>query len=236
MTAIAPGDLKVVASCEGKSAALPISIQPPAIGGVRISGVPQVVYVKMPFRLVAIITDGWGKQIHRTVEWRSSNVSAVSIAPTGQATASALGHARISAVVEGVEGSVEIDVVEPPLPKTVVVPVLPPVARAISKAAPSEAAVLESVPLAEDPVLAASNAPTEPMGVPIVEPTSEPPAESQRLWTKRRRRVNRRRRSRFRVCSPQRRCSRPRSGHRPHCRRERADDAPTSPLVPPSLR
>ena len=141
VTAIAPGDLRVVATCEGKTAALPISIQPPAIGAVRISGVPQVVYVKMPFRLVAVITDGWGKQIHRTVEWRSSSVSIVSIAPTGQATASGLGHVRISAVVEGVEGSVEIDVVEPPLPKTVVVPVLPPVARAITNTAPIPVAV-----------------------------------------------------------------------------------------------
>lgn len=192
LTALAPGELRIIASCEGKSVTLPISIQPPAIGGVRISGVPQVVYVKMPFRLAAIITDGWGKQVSRTVEWRSSNVSVVSIAPTGQATASAIGHVRISAVVEGVEGSAEIDVVEPPVPKVVVVPVLPPVAREIpnlATARSSSAAVTITEPIEvqsaqesvlESELLPIELRPTEPLGVPIVPEvpiTSAPPRQ-----------------------------------------------------------
>lgn len=181
VSALGSGDLRIVATCEGKTAALPISIQPPPISAVRVSGVPQAVYVKMPFRLAAVIIDGWGKQIHRTVEWRSSNVSIVSIAPTGEATASAVGHVRISAVVEGVEGSVEIDVVEPPLPKTVVVPVLPPVARPIISA-PASAPTAPMVPMtattrSAEELEAAVNAPTEPMGIPVVDPMAGPPSD-----------------------------------------------------------
>ena len=102
----------------------------------------------------------------------------MSIAPTGQATASALGHARISAVVEGVEGSVEIDVVEPPLPKTVVVPVLPPVARAIpNMATPSEPAVPVGNAIGRRTLLAARNCADGADGSSIVELTSEPPVE-----------------------------------------------------------
>jgi eukaryotic-like serine/threonine-protein kinase len=122
VTALAAGDVRIVASCEGKGGSAAVTIKPAPIAAVKITGMPQVVYVKMSFRLVATPTDARGVAVPKPVEWRSSNVSVLTVAQNGQVTALSVGHARITAVIDGVEGAVDLDVAEPAIPRVVVVP------------------------------------------------------------------------------------------------------------------
>ena len=173
VTANGPGDVKIVASCEGKSASVAVSIKPAPVTSVRIIGLPATVYLKMSLRLSAIVTDSRGQKLQKTPEWRSSNVAVITMSPAGQGTALSVGRARISAFVDGVEGTIDVDVAEPPIPKVVVVPapavpsefsatgivssnsapVAPPASR---QAASSTPVVAPAVPARPEPARAAA--------------------------------------------------------------------------------
>ena len=153
------GDVRMIATCEGKSASVVVTIKPAPVASVTITGLPAAVYVKMPLRLSAIVTDARGQKLQRMPEWRSSNVAVITMSASGQGTALTVGRARIIAIVDGVEGTIDIDVAEPPLPKVVVVPVAPPPAPKDLSASvimqPSAAAALQAPsPAVPTPVVA----------------------------------------------------------------------------------
>jgi serine/threonine protein kinase/uncharacterized protein YjdB len=122
VTTHSAGDVRITATCEGKTASVAVTIKPAPVGAVQITGVPQAVYVKAPFRLAVTVSDTRGRQLQKTAEWRSSNVAVLTINQAGQATGLSVGHARITATVDGVDGVVDITVAEPAIPKVVVVP------------------------------------------------------------------------------------------------------------------
>jgi hypothetical protein len=159
------GDVRIVAGCEGKAASVAVSIKPAPVAAVKITGLPPVVYVKMPFRLGVSATDARGQQVQpQDVAWRSSNVSIVGITPAGQATAASVGHARIIAVVDGVEASVGIDVIEPTIPKVVVVPATQPAPPAPANADFSTTAFFSSNSASDAPSVASPMPPADSVG------------------------------------------------------------------------
>jgi serine/threonine protein kinase/uncharacterized protein YjdB len=182
VTALNAGDVRIVASCEGKGASIAVSVKPAPVGAVKITGLPPIVYVKAPFRLAATVTDTRGRQLQKTVEWRSANVSVVTINQHGQATAHGVGQVRISALVEGVEGVVDVNVLEPAIPKVVVVPAAPVAPPSAPPSAPRAAVGDLSASAIFSPQMRPASArvsATPVMAPPVITPPKPAPSRSR---------------------------------------------------------
>lgn len=101
-------------SCGGDSTAP----GPAAIATVRVTGAPadRVLFIGQKVRLSALVYDAADAIVSgKAVSWSSSNATAAEVSDAGEVTAVGVGATRITATVEGKEGSVELQVRQVPV-------------------------------------------------------------------------------------------------------------------------
>lgn len=115
VTAVDNGAASIRAELEGASATREVVVAQ-MLDAVGIEGPDTVFDPGLRTRLVAVATDPGGAPFTRTpLAWRSSDETVVSVDGDGRARALAAGTARLSAGLDGVEGSHDLTVV-PTLP------------------------------------------------------------------------------------------------------------------------
>jgi len=120
--ALAPGRTTLTASVQGTDTSVRLTVVSPAreaggsapvptgVTSVQISEPPAALAVGQTFRLRATPRDAEGAVLARWVEWRSSDEGIASVTPRGVVTARAAGRATITAVADGVDGSVPLTI------------------------------------------------------------------------------------------------------------------------------
>ncbi|MDH5283650.1 MAG: Ig-like domain-containing protein, partial [Gemmatimonadota bacterium] len=110
VTGVAPGSVKVTATCEGHTWTVTIGVVPVPVAAVRIEGAAPLT-VGASGSLSAVVLDEAGAPLTgRSVAWSSDSAKVVGISANGQITAKAPGKATVRARVEGREAEVTITV------------------------------------------------------------------------------------------------------------------------------
>lgn len=112
--AAAPGNARITATSEGRSGGSDITVNPPAVASVTIAPAgPHYLTVGQQMTFTATALDAQNQPIAgKTFAWSSSNQTAVAVTQAGVATAQAVGVAQVRATVDGVQGSVSIEVAQ----------------------------------------------------------------------------------------------------------------------------
>jgi uncharacterized protein YjdB len=112
VTGLAPGQITITATSEGKSDSAPLTILP-AISSLTVSAVTTI-YVGSTQQVEAIAKDADGTVITgRVVTWSSSDIAKVTVSPSGLLTAVAAGEATITAASEKQSASFVLTVLAP---------------------------------------------------------------------------------------------------------------------------
>ena len=117
VTGVAAGTTQVVATSEGRSVTIPITVQAGNTGGgvtARVDLVPSIVLLPagQTLPLTAVPYDSAGTALAgKAITFSSSNNAVASISPAGVLTAVAAGLATITATVDGKSGTSAITVV-----------------------------------------------------------------------------------------------------------------------------
>lgn len=117
VTGVAAGTTQVVATSEGRSATIPITVQAGNVGGgitARVDLVPSIVLLSagQTLPLTAVAYDSAGTALAgKAITFSSSNSAVASISPAGVLTAVAAGLATITATVDGKSGTSVVTVV-----------------------------------------------------------------------------------------------------------------------------
>jgi hypothetical protein len=115
------GAVRITATSEGRSGTADVTVQgvepPGAVASVTVAASPARVNVGSSVSFSATLRDAAGAIVTgRSVQWRSSDASRLQLTASSGATATGVGVAagagvRVSATSEGVEGSVQVEVV-----------------------------------------------------------------------------------------------------------------------------
>jgi hypothetical protein len=88
----------------------PLAPSTPTVTSIAVSGTSPTVGSTSQLTATATLTNGSTQAITALATWRSSNLSVVTVSPSGLATAVAAGDADITATYSGLEGSVHLHV------------------------------------------------------------------------------------------------------------------------------
>lgn len=112
VTALASGSAFVTARSEGKEASAIVQVHVP-VAAVQIAGAPDTLEAHSTHQLQVILRDIEGNVLEpRPTEWVSSNPAVATVQPlTGLVTGLDRGNVTITAIREGVEGTVSIEIV-----------------------------------------------------------------------------------------------------------------------------
>jgi uncharacterized protein YjdB len=123
VTAIAPGDVQIAASVDGKSGVATVSVTRDRIILVRVLPASGNVSVGNTLQLDAEARTGGGTVVDDpAVAWSSSNPAVATVSPVGLVTAHAAGSVSIRASVDDAEGAAVLTVVPVPIAQIVVTP------------------------------------------------------------------------------------------------------------------
>ena len=81
---------------------------------LAVSPPPELLPVGRKVRLTAVLRDASSRELHRKIEWRSTDPAVATVSADGVVTALGQGETAISASAEGAEGSVRLLVGAPP--------------------------------------------------------------------------------------------------------------------------
>jgi len=115
VVAIATGSVTVTAECEGQRSSCDLQIVPPPIVRVTIDDPVGSIAVEEQARVRATVFDSRSAAVERTVKWRSSDASVLTVDSDGWLQGRSVGVAMIVASCEGIEARTEIDVVPIPV-------------------------------------------------------------------------------------------------------------------------
>jgi len=130
ITAVGAGTTNIVATSEGKSGQVTITVSRPATATVTVSAAPANLLVGVQdsvnlgtATLTATAKDAGGHTLSgRTVAWTSGTASVATVSSTGMVKGVAAGASTITATVEGQAGTAAVTVVRPPVTQLTVVP------------------------------------------------------------------------------------------------------------------
>jgi serine/threonine protein kinase len=149
LTGMGPGSARVMAECEGKSAAINVTVLPVPVASVAIEGSDSPLEIGASVTLKAIARDAKGNLLQgRDSTWASSATKVAAVSPQGVVTAKGAGEATISVTIEGKNAERRIRV---SAPAVVSVP--------DQRAAPDQR--VASTPDAKTEIIARGSAPTE---------------------------------------------------------------------------
>jgi uncharacterized protein YjdB len=123
VTGIAPGDVTISASAEGKSGTSAIAVRPKPVGAVIISPGQVSVEAGQTRQLTAQVTDDQGNVLPgRPVTYASENGGIATVSTSGVVTGVAPGATRITATSEGKTGTADVIVTAVPVATVEVTP------------------------------------------------------------------------------------------------------------------
>ncbi|MFP5354259.1 MAG: Ig-like domain-containing protein, partial [Gemmatimonadota bacterium] len=119
VTALAPGEVTITATSEGKVGSALIQVAQVPVAEVRLSADEEVVLEwNGSTQLSAVAMDAEGNTITgRAVAWQSSKPEVVTVAPDGTLQAQASGVANVTAIIEGKAATVGVRVNPVPVTK-----------------------------------------------------------------------------------------------------------------------
>lgn len=134
VTALAPGSVVVAATAGGKSAFWAVAVLPVPVTTVTLAPKTATLDIGLSRQLSVTLRDAAGRPLNddRTVYWRSSDTTRVSVSPDGRVTAIAAGVASVTATSEGVDDSavVTVSTVVSPVARVAVLPAAASIAQA----------------------------------------------------------------------------------------------------------
>lgn len=111
VTGVAPGNVTVTASAEGKSGTSSITVAPKPVGAVIVSPAQVSVEAGQTRQLAAQVTDDQGNVLTgRPVAFASDNAAVATVSAEGLVTGVAIGAAKITATSEGKSGTADVTV------------------------------------------------------------------------------------------------------------------------------
>ncbi|HET7229423.1 MAG TPA: Ig-like domain-containing protein [Longimicrobium sp.] len=116
VTGVGQGTASITATAEGVTGSAQVTVSA-IVASVEVSPSTVTLEPGATRDLDAVARDAWGRAVSgRAVAWASSNDAVATVSPTGGVTAVAEGIARVTATVDGVEGSATITVAATPPP------------------------------------------------------------------------------------------------------------------------
>jgi uncharacterized protein YjdB/RNA polymerase subunit RPABC4/transcription elongation factor Spt4 len=124
---LAPGEARLVASCEGKRAEARFAVLPSAVEQVWLTAIHDAVAVGQRVRLDLTVMDGRSNLLtDRAARWESSRPEIATVSEAGEVLGVRPGSTEIRATVEGRSAAVEVQIVAalavPAAPPTIPVP------------------------------------------------------------------------------------------------------------------
>ncbi len=114
VTGLSVGTATITATVDGKSGSANVTVFPPPVKAVSLSGVPVGIVAGQAFTITAALTDRNGASLTgRSVTWSSSSVRVARVDASGRVTTSSGGSTTITAVSEGVSATVSLAVAAP---------------------------------------------------------------------------------------------------------------------------
>ncbi|MFN2397790.1 MAG: Ig domain-containing protein [Gemmatimonadaceae bacterium] len=115
VTAVAPGQVRIRVTSEGKEGSVLITVSPVPVASVTVTPQSPTILAGQTVQLQATVKDAAGNTLTRPVTWSSSDATIASVdVNTGLVTGVAAGAATITANSEGVTGSSQVTVNPPP--------------------------------------------------------------------------------------------------------------------------
>jgi uncharacterized protein YjdB len=116
VTGVAPGNVTITASAEGKSGSSTLTVTPKPVGSVILSPAQVSVEIGQTRQLTAQVTDDQGNPLTgRPITFVSDNSAVATVSATGVVTGIALGAAKITATSEGKTGVADVTVTPVPV-------------------------------------------------------------------------------------------------------------------------
>jgi uncharacterized protein YjdB len=124
VTGVAPGEVQVAATAEGKSALVSVTVNPKAVASIRLTPTgDQALLVAQTRQMTAETLDSDGNPLPgRQVTWSSSSTAIASVSSTGLITAIAAGGSVVTAASEGRTAVVAVTVSTVPIVTIAVIP------------------------------------------------------------------------------------------------------------------
>lgn len=124
VTGIAPGEVKITATAEGKSGTSTITVKPKQVSAVIVSPGQVSVEVGQTRQLSAQVTDDAGNVLTgRPITFASDKPGIATVSSSGVVTGVAVGTAKITATSEGKAGTADVTVTPVPVATVEVTPV-----------------------------------------------------------------------------------------------------------------
>lgn len=123
VSGVAPGNVTITATCEGKSGTTAVTVTPVPVGSVTVAPPSATIHVTQTVALTATVKDTGGKVVtNHPVTWTSSNSLVASVSSSGVVTGLLPGTATITASADGKSGSSLITVTLIPVGSVTVSP------------------------------------------------------------------------------------------------------------------
>ncbi len=111
VTAIAPGEVQVTATSEGKAASAAVTVSAEPVATVEVTPSPASVAVGQTGQLAAVAKSAGGVElVGRPVSWATGDPALAIVSQTGVVTGMAVGEVTITATSEGKSGSSRVTV------------------------------------------------------------------------------------------------------------------------------
>jgi uncharacterized protein YjdB len=126
VTAHAPGNAVIRATCEGKSGTTDVTVNTPSPNAVVVTPAQVLIQEGNTFQITAQVLDGLGRVIPNSpITWSSSDVAIATVSSSGLVTGVLTGKATISAASGGHTGTAQVTVTPVPVDSVVVTPSAP---------------------------------------------------------------------------------------------------------------
>jgi uncharacterized protein YjdB len=123
VAAIAPGQTTIVASAEGRSATMPLTVQQAAVSTIALAPAAARLHATQTVTLTATVKDGRGNVLSdRPITWTSANPTVATVGDRGLVTAVAVGSTTITATSEGMTAIATVAVEPVPVHSVVIQP------------------------------------------------------------------------------------------------------------------
>ena len=123
VSALSPGEARIAASAQGKSAVATVTVTAREVASVVVSPATVSMRVGVSTPLTAQTLDADGQSLTgRTVAWSSSNTAVATVSASGTVTGVSPGAATITAASEGRSGQAAVTITLPPVQTVVVSP------------------------------------------------------------------------------------------------------------------
>jgi trimeric autotransporter adhesin len=123
ITGVGNGNTQVAVSAGGKSALIPVTVNPRPISLVRVTPSPLTLLAGASGQLTAQALDAGGSNVTgRPVIWATSSAAIATVTSTGLVTGVAAGTANLTATIDGVVGSSVVNVQPVPVASIILAP------------------------------------------------------------------------------------------------------------------